>query len=133
MNGGLLRLQVIEQHLLTFEPLTKTQGIVHAEALRDFNDLVANRQQRLAGVRTSIPGVMWYAVAIGAIINIVLLWMLNMRFTIHLILSGIVAFFLGVMIFLIASMDNPMRGEVSVSPEPFELAYELFMQWDEEK
>jgi hypothetical protein len=29
------------------------------------------------------------------------------------------ACFLGMMIFLIASMDKPFRGDVSISPEPF--------------
>jgi hypothetical protein len=32
------------------------------------------------------------------------------------------------MIFLIAAMDNPLRGEVSVSSEAFELAYKNMME-----
>jgi hypothetical protein len=39
-----------------------------------------------------------------------------MRFFTHIILGVIVAFFLGVVIFLIIAMDRPMRGEVSVQP-----------------
>jgi hypothetical protein len=31
------------------------------------------------------------------------------------------------MIFLIAALDNPFRGEVSVSPEPFERAYKAML------
>lgn len=131
-QGGSHRLQTIRGELLAFEPTTKTDEILHESTLNDFDVLLEQRQQRLAGVRTAIPGAMWYAVAIGAVVNIVLLWMLNMRLRIHFLLSGLVAFFLGVMIFLIASMDNPMRGEVSASPEPFRLAYDLVMKWDEE-
>jgi hypothetical protein len=58
--------------------------------------------------------------------------MLEMRFFTHMLLGGIVSFFLGVMIFLIASMDNPMKGEVSVPPANYQLVYEVLMQWDEE-
>jgi hypothetical protein len=90
------------------------------------------RQSRLAGVRTQLPGVLWYAVAIGALINIVLICMLNMRFFTHMLLGAIVSFFLGVMIFLIASLDNPMRGEVSVSPDNYQLVYDVLMVWDED-
>ena len=36
-------------------------------------------------------------------------------------------FFLGAMIFLIAAMDNPFRGEVSVSSQAFELVYQTMI------
>jgi hypothetical protein len=35
--------------------------------------------------------------------------------------------FLGLMIFLLADMDYPFRGEISVGPEAFELVYEQLM------
>jgi hypothetical protein len=40
-----------------------------------------------------------------------------------LALGGVLAFFLGTVIFLIASMDNPFRGEVSIQPEAFSTLY----------
>jgi hypothetical protein len=115
--------------LLEFEPRSASQELLHGQGLQDFNEFVASRQSRLAGVHTEIPGVLWYAVAIGALINIVLIWMLEMRFFTHMLLGGIVSFFLGVMIFLIASMDNPMKG--SVTPASYQLVYDVLMVWDE--
>jgi hypothetical protein len=44
-------------------------------------------------------------VAIGAIISILLLAMLDMEVHVHLILGSAVSFFLGLVIFLIAAMD----------------------------
>ena len=35
---------------------------------------------------------------------------------------------LGLLIFLLAAMDNPFRGEIGVGPEAFELAYKQLMQ-----
>ena len=35
----------------------------------------------------------------------------------HLVISGLFAIFVSMMIFLIASMDNPFRGEFSVQPD----------------
>lgn len=66
---------------------------------------------------------MWYVVIIGAVINIALVWLFDMRLFAHFLLGGTLAFFLGAMILLIAAMDNPYRGEVSVSPKPFEDLY----------
>jgi hypothetical protein len=131
-KGGSNRLNMIQYSILKFQPQTISQELLHGQALQDFNDFVAARQSRLAGVHTAIPGVLWYAVLIGALINIVLIWMLDMRFFTHMLLGGIVSFFLGVMIFLIASMDNPMKGEVSAPPDDYRLVYDTLMQWDEE-
>ena len=114
-KGGSNRLNMIQFSILKFEPRTAGQQLLHGQTLQDFDEFVAARQSRLAGVQTAIPGVLWYAVAIGALINVILIWMLDIRFFTHMLLGGIVSFFLGVMIFLIASLDHPMQGEVSVS------------------
>jgi hypothetical protein len=51
-----------------------------------------------------------------------------MRFDIHLVIGGVLSFFVGVVIFLIAAMDHPFRGEVSVGPDAFELIYTSLMK-----
>ena len=60
---------------------------------------------------------------LGALINIAMVWLFDMKFITHLLLGGLLAAYLGTMIFLIAAMDHPFRGEVSVTPEPFEALY----------
>jgi hypothetical protein len=131
-RGGTNRLNMIQYAVLKFQPRTVSDELLHAQTLTDFKDFANARQSRIAGVQTEIPGVLWYAVAIGALINIVLIWMLEMRFFTHIFLGGIVAFFLGVMIFVIASMDNPMRGEISVSPGKYQFVYDAVMPWEED-
>jgi hypothetical protein len=131
-NGGANRLDVIQYEILRFRPQTISDELLHAQTLADFKDLTSARRARLVGVETAIPGVLWYAVAIGALINILLIWMLDMRFFTHMFLGGIVSFFLGVIIFLIASLNYPMKGGISVSPAYYETLYDLKMKWDEE-
>jgi len=78
---------------------------------------------RLFSVHTGIPAVMWYVVIAGAVINVALVLLFDMRLVTHLVLGGLLSAYLGTMIFLIAAMDNPFRGEVSISTEPFEDLY----------
>jgi uncharacterized protein DUF4239 len=130
-NGGALRLQAIQQDILSFEPANRAQQLLQQQSITFFNQLNDTRQQRLTGVRTSIPSVLWYVVAIGAVVNIALLWMLDMGFTVHIVLGGIVSSFLGVIIFLIVAMDRPLQGSVSITPEAYEVMYALVMRWDE--
>ena len=70
---------------------------------------------------------MWYVVIVGAVINLVIVWMFDMRLMTQFTLGGLLSLFLGTMMFLIASMDHPLRGEVSVSPAAFELVYKFML------
>jgi hypothetical protein len=108
------------EQLIRFEPKTPGQEILHAEALRQFNAYLEARRMRLFSVTTSIPAVMWSVVLIGALMNIALIWMFDMKIINHLFLGGILSAFMGLMIFLIASLDNPFRGELSISAAPFQ-------------
>jgi hypothetical protein len=129
--GGENRLLAIRETLLGFEPATATQQIAHGAILQGFTGMVGLRQQRLAGVDAAIPGVLWFTVAIGAGITIVFLLLLEVRFGLHLFITGLICFFLGLMVFMIYVLDRPLRSEVAASAEPFALAYERVMRWDE--
>ena len=130
-QGGAARIGALVQTLEAFEPTTKSQEIALEQTFANFDVLAEARIERLAGVSLAIPGVFWYVVLIGALINIVLIWMLEMRFFTHLILGGMISFFLGVMFFLLIAMDQPLRGAVAVPSTSFELAYRVLMEPDE--
>jgi hypothetical protein len=116
---------------VSFEPTTQTQQIVLQQTISNIDNLYQFRIERLAGVSMAIPGVFWYVVLIGAAINIILLWMLDMRFLPQLVLGGMIAFFLGVMIFLLIAMDQPLRGAVRIPSSSYELVYHVLMEPDE--
>jgi hypothetical protein len=121
------------QDLIAFKPNDRSEEIVFAEALHQFNTLVEVRRERLANIATGIPPVLWWVVSLGAILNIMLIWMLNMEIHVHVILGGMLSLFLGIVIFLIAALDNPFRGEVSVGPDAVQLVYDSLMKADEGK
>jgi hypothetical protein len=125
---GNIHMVAFHERLMQFEPKTKGQEIMHAETLTQFNNYLEARRMRLFSVSTSIPAVMWYVVLVGALMNIMLVWLFDMRLTSHLFLGGILSAFMGMMIFLIASMDNPFRGEVSVSSQPFQQILDHLME-----
>ena len=71
---------------------------------------------------------LWWVVAFGALLNIILIWMQDMEIHVHLILGTVLASILGAVIFLIAELDNPFRGEVSIGPESMVRVYEGVMK-----
>jgi hypothetical protein len=128
--GGAERITTLLQVLSTFEPAKKSEEIFHAEALRQFNNLMELRRTRLANVLLGLPPVLWWVVAFGALMSIVLIWLQDMEIHVHLILGGILASIIGALIFLIAMLDNPFRGGVGVGPKPIVLVYETLMKPD---
>jgi hypothetical protein len=46
----------------------------------------------------------------------------------HLMLAGLISFFTATMICLIAILDHPFRGHMGVSPEAFELVYQIMLK-----
>ena len=58
----------------------------------------------------------------------IFIWLFDLRLGAHLLLGGMISFFLATMISLIALMDNPFRGEVGVSAEAFQLVYDQLMK-----
>lgn len=116
--------------IYTFQPADGRDDAVLAEALAQANTLVALQNTRLAGMNTGIPTLMWYVVVIGTLINIMLIWMVNGRRHIHVMLTALLSGFMGLVIYLIAAMDHPFRGEVSVGPAAFEEVYDGLMQPD---
>jgi len=120
---GTIRSEAFHEQLLEFQPQTPAEEIVHAEALRQFNHFLECRRMRLFSVKSSLPGTMWYVMILGAVFNIAICWLFDMRFLTQLILGGILAAYLGVMMHLIFDMNQPFRGDVSIQPDAFEAIY----------
>ena len=121
----------IAKTLLTFEPSTEAEKIVHAEALRQSTRRIELSRARMSNVTLGLPAVLWWVVAFCALMNVVLIWIQDMEIHVHLILGAVLASMLGAVIFLIAELDNPFRGEVSIGPESIAHVYETVMKPDE--
>jgi Protein of unknown function (DUF4239) len=131
LEGGEHRLEAIRQTVLSFEPTTKTEEVLQDEMQRYLDAMGVAREQRLSAASAAIPGLLWYLVLIGALLTVVFIWMLHMNLVSQFLLGGITALFLGIMIFLIYSLDHPLQGAISISPDSFETVYDQVMKWDE--
>jgi hypothetical protein len=107
--------------LVSFEAETHTERILHEQAIMHFNDFVEQRRLRIYSVTEAIPAVFWYVVIIGAIFNIVLVWLLDMKIVTQFFLGGMLSFYLGAIILLIARLDRPFQSVDGVTAEAFHL------------
>lgn len=122
--GGAEYIEPIRRGLLDFEPEGSNQRLLHEQALQHFEAMLDSGRRRKYAAQIGIPSVMWYVVIVGTIINFALFWMFDMRFLTQLLLGGLIAFFLGALILLIAVLDRPYRShEFGVSPQALELVH----------
>lgn len=115
--------KIMEQFQLQFssyEPETKKDEIIYSKTLGQYNEFIEKRTLRLNAINAGLPSTIWLVLFLGAFVNIVLTWLLvikNKKLDVLInILSGLL---LGSLIFLIAAMDNPFRGEYCVTADSF--------------
>jgi hypothetical protein len=127
-NNASGALSDFQRDFMSFEPNTERQKIIAAEAYRAFNDLTESRRARLNSVTDELPGPLWLVVVAGALLSIASTWFFHTAsFKMHFWMTIIFSALIGLLIYLVASLDNPYRGRVSVSPEALERVYEQIM------
>ena len=125
---GVGRMNVFQATLLPFEPKTKGQEILHAQTLYEYNKFIEGRRLRISSAEHGLPGPMWWVVAAGALLGILLTLMLHVRrFWAHFVLAGSLALTTGLVVFLLTALDQPLRGGIHVTPEAFEILRENLM------
>lgn len=128
-TAGFLYMTRFQALLNKFEPASEGQKILHGETLRAYNLLIQSRNQRLDAASTSLPGVMWAVIVIGAVIGLCATFFFKVEDPrLHGILVTLLAAFMGLVIFMILALDRPFRGDLGLSPEPYQLIYDRLMK-----
>lgn len=122
-------IEAFQAHLVNFEPVTEGQKALHAQAYREFDRIVELGRIRLKSVTDGLPAPLWSVVLLGAFLNIGVTWFFDMKSqSMHMWMTVMFSCLLGLLIFLLAAMESPFRGEISVGPDAFNLVYEQLMK-----
>lgn len=128
-SKGVVHMDRFQTALISFEPSTEGQRLLHAETLHAYNEMVLARRLRLDAGDTGLPGVMWAVIVVGALISLCASFFFKVEDTrLHAILVVLLATFMGLVIFMILSLDRPYRGDLAVRPTPYELVYDQLMK-----
>jgi hypothetical protein len=121
--------------LAQYHAATDEQKLFISKALDSFNQLAEVRRMRLDAVEDGgLPDVFWCVILAGSLITIVMTYFYHLPTMMsHIVLTGLYALSLGLMIFLVASLDNPFRGDVSVTAQPYVNVLNSLELYDPEK
>ena len=115
----------IERMLHDYESETLPAQAEYIQLLATFDDFVEARRERIDAVTLELPPLFWLVIWVGAAVNailIALIYVKNLR--LHLVIAGLLALFIGLVIFVTADMDHPYQGSIAVGPGAFERVIE---------
>jgi hypothetical protein len=126
--GGISHMNKLQTQFASIEPETEAEKARHIIALGVFNQLLESRRLRLDAVHTRVPGIMWGVVIIGALIGLTTSFFFRVAdVRLHYALVGLLAAFIGLVMFMILAFDRPFRGDLGLSPESYQLVYDQLM------
>ena len=128
-DRGIEHMTRFQVSLTKFEPATEGQKLLHGETLRAYNTLIHSRRLRLDAVATGLPKVMWFVIVFGAFISLSASFFFKVEDArLHIIEVLLLAIFIGLVIFMILSLDRPFRGDLGIGSEPYQLVYDQLMK-----
>jgi hypothetical protein len=128
-DGGVVRMDRFQRTLVAYEPSTEGQKLLHAEALRAYNNVIQARRMRLDAVNTRLPGVMWTVILAGAAISLIASFFFSVEdVRLHIVLVTLLALFMGLVIFMTVALDRPFVGDLGISADPYQLIYDQLMK-----
>jgi hypothetical protein len=111
----------LEQDLVAFEPKTAGQQILHAQAMGQYNEIAGLRRKRLHAIGAGLPSVMWSVVLVGAALVMGITYLLRVHHAVQYVLTGCLAMFIGLVVFVIASLDRPLSGPLAIDSKPYQI------------
>jgi hypothetical protein len=123
-DEGTRQLNKFAATIIAFEPATIGQQLLHAETLHQLDAMTELRRKRVHALDGGLPPVMWAIVLIGAILVIGVTYLLQIDRRVQFTLTASFALFIGLVIFVIASLDQPLSGPLAIDSRPYQLVLE---------
>ena len=111
----------LQQTIFAFEPETAGEQAVHQETLRSFGAFVTARRQRIDEVDLALPPLLWVVLATGAVINAVLISLIDSTSVrVHILMLSLISIFVALTLYVMIALDHPYAGVISIGSEDFE-------------
>ena len=114
-----------ERLLHAVEAETRGDQAEFEQALATFDVFIESRRARIDATALSLPPLFWVVIWVGAAVNAVLIAFIHVTNRgLHLLMAGLLALFIGLVIFVTADTDHPFAGAISIGPGAYERVLE---------
>jgi hypothetical protein len=117
---------------LDLNPPDQWHAALASDSFGRLNDVSLIRRQRLSASQSSLPAIFWVLLVPGGLLTLALgSWLFMDHRGMHLFGSLAVGLMLGTTVFLIAVLDRPFAGSVSIQPDSYEQNLQIYVALDE--
>jgi hypothetical protein len=103
-----------------FRPANAGEAVIQAELLRSLSNLYDARRGRLLAAREHVSAIVWWIIGLGGVLTVGFACLFGPgNFTMHAVVTGLLAAMLALVVVLIVDQDYPFRGTPSISDEAF--------------
>jgi nucleotide-binding universal stress UspA family protein len=111
-------LDEIRASLQDLDPSTPEQEILYGQSLERMRDLADARRDRLLEAEKGLPVILWVVLITGGIIVVGFTYLFGLQSTvIHLLMVGSLALIIALVLFTVAALNYPFKGDITIDPE----------------
>jgi hypothetical protein len=114
-------LDELRASLQDFDPSTSGQQVLYEQSLDRMHDLANARRDRLLEAENGLPAILWVVLIIGGVIVVGFTYLFGLQSTaIHLLMVGALALIIALVLFTVAALNFPFKGDITVDPDAME-------------
>jgi len=114
-------LDEIRANLQNFDPSTPAQRVLYEQGFERMNDLADARRDRLLEAEHGLPAILWVVLMVGGIVVVGFTYLFGLDSTvIHLLMVAALALIISLVLFTVAALNFPFKGDITIGPEAME-------------
>jgi hypothetical protein len=121
-STSLSSIEAIWSLVRRYEPNGQREAAIHAKLIDEVQQVNDERRMRLLASRSGIPWLIWGVLIGGGVVTVLFTYFFGLKnFRAQIAMTVLYVASIGFVLFLVASIDHPFSGSVSITPEAMEL------------
>ena len=113
--------------LQTFHPTTPEEQVVYEQGFERMSHLADARRDRLLEANQGLPAILWVVLVTGGIVVVSFTYLFGLDSTmIHLLMVASLALVISLVLFTVAALNFPFKGDITIHPEAMEQVLDRF-------
>jgi hypothetical protein len=114
-------LDEIRSKIQRMKPATDTQQVLYEQGLQQVSDLADARRERLLDAEEGVPDILWVVLIVGGVEVVGFTYLFGLESTtVHVLMVASLTLIIALVLFTVAALDYPFKGEVRIGPDAFE-------------
>jgi uncharacterized membrane protein YraQ (UPF0718 family) len=117
----------LRTNLQNLDPTTPEEQVVYEQGFERMRDLADARRDRLLESKQGLPAILWVVLVTGGIVVVSFTYLFGLDSTaIHLLMVASLALVISLVLFTVAALNFPFKGDITIHPEAMQQVLDQF-------